>query len=211
MEGLELLKKDWKRQEANYPRLSYAEIYNMIWKRSSSIVKWIFVISVLELLVATLINIAFSGDDYWEVLDEYNLRGFTMGVNIFSYIITFVFIYLFYKNYRRISATDDAATLMKNILKTRRTVRYYIAYILITTGLLVTGIAVYILNFHIQSQEPGQEKYIFDILDWAKFLGVSALLLVLFLGIIWLFYRLLYGILLKRLRKNYEELKKLDS
>jgi flagellar biogenesis protein FliO len=32
----------------------------------------------------------------------------------------------------------------------------------------------------------------------------------LFLGVFWLFYRLLYGILLRRLYANYKELKKID-
>ena len=50
MDELDLLKKDWKKQEGNYPKLSYDEIYKMIWKKSSSIVKWIFVISIIEFL-----------------------------------------------------------------------------------------------------------------------------------------------------------------
>ena len=29
MDELELLKKDWKKQEGNYPRLSYDQIYNI--------------------------------------------------------------------------------------------------------------------------------------------------------------------------------------
>lgn len=210
MEGLDLLKKDWKKQEANYPKLSYDQIYNMLWKRSSSVVKWIFVISIIELFAATLINIIFSGDEYWKVLEEYELREFTTGVNILSYLITFGFIYVFYRNYRKISSTDDAATLMKNILRTRRTVKIYIAYVLISTGVIVAGISAYIINFHIQSQQKNAEFH-FDTLDWIKFLGISTLILAILLCLVWLFYRVVYGILLKRLKENYKELKKLES
>jgi len=53
-------------------------------------------------------------------------------------------------------------------------------------------------------------QYAFDTVDWLRFIGVSVLVLGIILGIIWLFYRLLYGILLKRLKKNYIELKKLE-
>jgi hypothetical protein len=46
--------------------------------------------------------------------------------------------------------------------------------------------------------------------DWIKFIAIVSIALFLLLGVIWLFYRLLYGILLKRLNRNYKELKKLD-
>lgn len=48
MDELELLKKDWQKRERMHPKLSYDEIYSMLWKKSSSIVKWIFIISVIE-------------------------------------------------------------------------------------------------------------------------------------------------------------------
>jgi hypothetical protein len=33
---------------------------------------------------------------------------------------------------------------------------------------------------------------------------------IVFIGVFWLFYRLLYGILLRRLYANYKELEKID-
>ena len=41
-------------------------------------------------------------------------------------------------------------------------------------------------------------------------IGIFVLIIAAFLGIFWLFYRLLYGILLRRLYANYSELKKID-
>jgi hypothetical protein len=38
------------------------------------------------------------------------------------------FIYLFYKNYIRISTIASTKQLMKDILKTRKTVQYYVWY-----------------------------------------------------------------------------------
>ena len=37
MDELELLKKDWKRRDSEHPKLSYDDLYGMIWKRSSSL------------------------------------------------------------------------------------------------------------------------------------------------------------------------------
>jgi len=210
MDELELLKKDWKKQDANYPKLSYDQIYNMLWKKSSSIVKWIFIISVLELLISTFLSVLFTGDDYWVQLEKYDLKQLTEVLFAIGYVITFFFIFMFYRNYKKISATDDAATLMKNILRTRRTVKYYIAYVLIYNGLTAIVVSSYMIYFHINSQDQTLTKYSFDTLDWIKFIGVGLIVLTLFLGLIWLFYRLLYGILLKKLHKNYKELKKLE-
>ena len=210
MDELELLKKDWKKQDANYPKLSYDQIYNMLWKKSSSIVKWIFIISVLELLISTFLSVLFTGDDYWVQLEKYNLKQFTEVLFVIGYAITFFFIFLFYRNYKKISATDDVSTLMKNILRTRRTVKYYIAYVLIYNGLTAIVVFSYMIYLHINSQDQTLTKYSFDTLDWIKFIGVGLIVLTLFLGLIWLFYRLLYGILLKKLHKNYKELRKLE-
>lgn len=210
MDELDLLKKDWNKQQGNYPKLSFDQIYKMIWKRSHSIVKWIFYISLIELLAGTIINIIFSGDEYWKDIEQNNLEEFVTILYIVSYAITFYFIFRFYKNYQRISATDDAATLMKNILRTRRTVKFYIGYVLISTGITVVGISVFMILKHSNRDIEAASKYVFDTVDWLRFIGISVLVLGIFLGLIWLFYRLLYGILLKRLKRNYVELKKLE-
>ena len=211
MDELEFLKQNWKRQEVNLPRLSYDEIYNMIWKRSSSIVKWIFVISIVELLLSTLLSIYMADANYWEQMETLHLKQTTIYLYIVSYLITFYFIYCFYRNYRRISSTDDAATLMRNILKTRRTVKTYIAYILISTGLYSIVIAWFTIRNHQVVQEvEDASKYTFDTMDWVKFVVAGTIILAIFLLALWLFYRLIYGILLKRLNRNYRELKKLE-
>lgn len=211
MDELEFLKQNWKKQEAGLPRLTYDDIYQMIWKRSSSIVKWIFVISIVELLLSSLLSIYMADASYWEHMDELHLKQTTIYVYIISYLITFYFIYCFYRNYKRISSTDDAATLMKNIIRTRRTVKVYIAYILISTGIYSIAIAYFSIQNHQMVQEvQDKSKYTFDAMDWLKFTVAGLLILGLFLLALWLFYRLIYGILLGRLKRNYRELKKLE-
>lgn len=211
MEELDFLKQDWKKQEKNLPQLSYEQIYKMLWKKSSSIVKWIFVISILELLVSTLLNIFMADDAYWREMEQLHLKDFSIGLYIVSYSVTFYFIYLFYKNYQRISATDDAATLMKNIIRTRKTVKMYIAYVLLSS--FVTSIVV--MYFTIKNHraiEEGQNlaTYSFDSAQWIGFILGVTIVLSIILAVIWLFYRLIYGILLKKLNRNYKELKKLE-
>lgn len=211
MDGLDLLKKDWKKREGSLPHLSYDQIYKMLWKRSSSIVKWIFVISILELLFWSLLNIFIADNDYWAEMERIHLKEFTVATYVINYVITFFFIFCFYKNYRKISSTDNAAKLMKNILRTRKTVKYYIGYILISTALITLIFTYFFMNYHATNTVVEDiEKYSFTPLQWLMFAGIMIGGLAIFLGLIWLFYRVLYGILLRRLNKNYKELKKLE-
>ncbi len=211
MDELELLKKDWKKQEENYPRLSYDQIYKMIWKKSSSLVKWIFVISIIEFLFWALITIFFADNDYWNEMESLHLKEFTIISYIIGYGITFYFIYRFYKNYQKISSTDDVSSLMKNIIKTRKTVKYYIAYILISTGITFMVMTYFIFHYHsLNTEVEDVAAYSFNTSQWLIFLAGLILIMIVFLGLVWLFYRLLYGILLKRLHRNYKELKKLE-
>ncbi|TBW28941.1 hypothetical protein [Gramella sp. KN1008] len=210
MDELDLLKKDWKKQESTLPHLTYDEIYRMIWKRSHSIVKWIFIISILEFLLGTILNIVLADDDYWHRMEEFDLTEFTIVAYVISYLITFYFIFRFYKNYQTISTTDSASRLMKNILKTRKTVKYYIAFVLISSGITFLVALFLIIRNHMMTVEPTSKDMHFDTMQWILFIGAIILILAIFLGVIWLIYRVIYGILLKKLNKNYKELKKLE-
>lgn len=211
MDELEFLKKDWKKQETRYPRLSYDQIYNMIWKRSSSIVKWIFVISILEFLFWSVLNIFLANDEYWDEMERLNLKEISIVSYILGTLITFFFIWQFYINYKRISSTDNAATLMKKILRTRKTVKYYIGYVLISTSITSLVYLYFFIDYHSNNaivDDP--EKYNFSTTQWGMFLGLSFLFILIFLSLIWLLYRMIYGIFLKKLNRNYNELKKME-
>ena len=56
MEELDLLKKHWNKEEVSFEQVSEKQIYKMIHKSSSSIVKWIFIISILEFLLWSLMS-----------------------------------------------------------------------------------------------------------------------------------------------------------
>ena len=209
MDNLDLLKEDWKKQEANLPHLSYEQLYKMIWKRSSSIVKWIFLISIIEFLFFALLNIFLSDDELTQRLEQYNLTTFNTVYNIVHYLITFFFIYRFYMNYRGINTTDNASQLMDSILKTRKTVRNYIAFVLISSAFAYVLVMYMIVNSE-EYMLGDKTADAFGTTEWAVFIGTSTVMLALFLGALWLLYRLIYGILLKRLNRNYKELKKLE-
>jgi hypothetical protein len=91
---------------------------------------------------------------------------------------------------------------MDKIVKTRRTVRNYIF-----TGLSFISILILMMAFSSINNQFNNETPIFKIGIIAIFIFIGAI----FLGLFWLFYQLIYGILLKKLNKNYKELAKLDE
>jgi hypothetical protein len=212
MDELELLKKDWKKQESSFQQIGENEIYGMLHKRSSSIVKWIVVISILELILWSSISLFTADEDYFKLLKIYHLDTAMPIIGVINYGVILYFIYLFYKNYKAINATDTIKQLMKSILKTRKTVKHYVWYNLGMTAL--SFIIVFVFQF---MYDPNITKLVDKIskdMDTSVFYCIMivmyTVIISVFIGIIWLFYRLLYGILMKRLQKNFDELKKIN-
>ena len=213
MDELDLLKKDWQKENGNYPKLSYNEIYKMILKKSSSIVKWIFIISLLEFVLWTLVSFGFKDSDSMKRFQEYDADFILIPFTVLGYIILAYFFYLFFKNYKTISATDSAKVLMENILKTRRTVKQYVAFNLIY--LVVATIVVLFIEFDQDQQliskvnEASANGEVFKF--YAIIIITIVVMLAIFVGLLLLFYYLIYGLLLKRLNRNYKELKRLED
>jgi hypothetical protein len=211
MDELEFLKKDWKKREADFPKLSYQEIYKLVHKKSSSIVKWIFIICIAEFLFWGLITISIP-ESTFAIYEKFNLKTFLFVTQILHYVVVFVFIYLFYKNYKTISVVDNTGLLMKNILKTRKTVNYYVYYnivLYILLSVILNAVMFSHTDILIENLMPENSN-----LDTEKFLTINIvvqiILLAVMCGLIWGYYRIIYGILLKKLNRNYKELESLE-
>jgi hypothetical protein len=133
-------------------------------------------------------------------------------LNIVNYVIIIGFIIVFYKNYRSISTTDATQQLMKSILKTKKTVQNYIWYNLamIAVSIIITLIMLFnhnpkMISLMDKEISQGHQTYFICICTL-----ISIIFIILIIGLFWLFYRLLYGVLLKKLFTNYKELKKID-
>lgn len=211
MDQLEVFKKQWQDREQELPKLSYEAIYHMLLKKSSSIVKWIFLISIAELLF--WITLTFLMPESQKVImSEMGISDIIYYSNIFHFIIFGVFIFYFYKNYQSIQVTDNTKSLMKSILRTRKTVRYFVIY---NVGMFVLSSLVLNVFFYNRSDQ------LYEVMDFAAqgvaqdnfasiFIISQILVGLAFVGVLILFYWLVYGILLKRLKRNYKELKKME-
>jgi hypothetical protein len=210
MDELDILKKDWNKPNTGQKQLSVKDIYPMLQKKSSSIVKTLFYISIAELVFWILINSLpyFYSDEYRQKLDAiYTNEYILTALTIFSYGIILFFIYLLYKSYKSISVTDSAKKLMESILKTRKVIKYYVLY-----NLIMGGISLIVGFYFALHNDPNISNKISDFgnKEMVIIFGVMIFFTAIFILVIWLFYRLIYGFLLKRLNKNYTELKKLE-
>mgnify|MGYP001818564612 CR=1 FL=1 len=211
-DGLDLLKKDWQRKGEELPKLSYDELYKMIWKKSSSMVKWIFYISIIEFVFWALLNLLSYDKDSLAMEKEWHIFEFSTVLTIINYVVLVFFIYMFYRNYKQIEVTDSASKLMKSILRVKRTVTQYvwfnIAIFCVSLGMFLYG-SLRFGKESVQIQEAASNAGN-ETLFWIMVAGTIIIVIAAIVVLIWLFYKLLYGILLNRLRANYRELKKLE-
>ncbi len=209
MEELDLLKKDWNQPGRAFKEVSESEIYNMLHKRSSSIVKWILIIGIAEVLIWSAISLIFSTEDYLRNLEQTGFDTGLKGFNYLNYGIVVVFMYLFFRNYVNISATSNTRQLMKDILKTRKTVQIYVWYNL--TVIAISLVLGFVLAVNYNPEISGLRDQInHDGASMAKFVGLIAIIIGVCVTVFWLIYRLIYGILLRQLLANYRELRKID-
>ena len=212
MDQLDKLKKEWQSREQELPKVSYNNIYKMLLKKSSSIVKWIFFISVIELFFWISLYFVIPEDNI-ELMNEMGIGNIMFYSNIVHFIIFGIFIFIFYKNYQSIQVTDNTKMLMQNILNTRKTVRYFVYYNL---GMFV------LVSIAIDSYFYSRSHQLYEIMDFANkgipeegfatnFIISQIIVGVLVIGLLIVFYRLVYGILLKKLNRNYKELEKMDD
>ena len=145
--------------------------------------------------------------------DEYGMEYITMPLMITGYVVLFYFFVLFYRNYKSISTTVNSKALMEQILKTRKTVKYYVVFNLIFLYIsMAIGVMIEL------NKNPDvllQTSKFTESGDFYIFYGIVILITLLAMGVITvfflIFYFLIFGILLKKLKKNYKELKAIEK
>ncbi|MBP9793707.1 MAG: hypothetical protein KBC56_06885 [Flavobacterium sp.] len=212
MEELDLLKKAWNKSE-NYPKVSEEKIYAMLHKNSSSAIKWIFIISIIEFSFGILLNIGMnftkSHKETVELLKNAGIYSFYQIGSALIWLVALYFIYKFYTIYRTVSTTDSVKQLMETILNSRKTVRNYIIFNLAAGTVFLLIVYTFVLQTMLKSIALEQHREISLGFYIGAFTGVLIATAII-IGCFWLVYRILYGFLLKRLKKNYHELKKIE-
>tara|TARA_Y200000002_G_scaffold381319_1_gene395026 strand:- start:256 stop:903 length:648 start_codon:yes stop_codon:yes gene_type:complete len=212
MDELKRLKKDWQENQ-NFPRLNQSEIYKFLHKKSSSIVKRIFIFSLIEFGFWTLLSFIIKDNEAQQRFDQYEITHISMPLMVIGYAFLFYFFIMFYKNYKSISTTANSKGLMEQILKTRKTVIHYVIF-----NLLFLYISIVIAIFIELNKNPDVLLLMAEFnksSDYFIFYGtiivLTFLMVALLTAILLGFYYLVYGILLKKLKNNYKELQSVKA
>ena len=200
VDELELLKKDWQKLEGTLPKYTKEDLYPMLLKKSSSIVKWIFIASLIEFAFWIVLSFAFNDSETKAFEKQFGFQTFDTIILAVHLTALMVFAVWFYKNFKKIQATDSAKALMKNIIKTRNTVKYYIWFSMSFVAIASTiAYAIMIQN----NPALADENLLYLSLKFIIVITIT-------LGLLWGLYRIIYGLLLRKLNRNYRELKKLE-
>lgn len=204
MDELELLKNHWKKQ-TDFPHKSKSEMHLLIRKSSSNVLKWIIIINILEFAFFFLLPLLMKVDDSKDGYTDSQLQIINISEYI-SYAIPVIFIVLYIRLMRRIQVTDTVSTLLSNILQARKLLNIYI-YTNITIFSLAIIFGAYI---GIQQDEAFAMSSSFGPFYRILIITFIVIMVLVFLLFAWLFYKLLYGFLMRRLKRNYEHLKQIE-
>ena len=205
MDELDFLKQHWKKDE-DFPKVDKEGIRKMLHNSSSSIVKWIFYISILELLAGLALNFLLPNDTDINP-DSDIVSTLENALSVVFYIVIAYFIYKFFSSYRSIKNTSNTKVLLRDIIETRKAVDQYIRfniYYIIAVSALVTVTMMITDGVFVK---PWGEA-IFYVVGISIFMIIAIAIL---LGLVKFYYKVVYRRLVNKLNKNYEQLVKLDE
>lgn len=205
---LKSFKRTWKSSNIQNPEIQYFEITSMIHRRSNSILKKIFLISVLE-FVLSILPFFFKNKQYLskEILEIQNYK-IIIYLDYIYYVVLIYFIIKFYINFRKININSNLNDLSKNILKSRKSVYYYIISSLILFNVNSIVFSYFYLENNMLYQDFIKSDHSDSYLLFYQMVFYSLLVIILIIisFLIWIVYKFLYLKLIDKLIQNYDEL-----
>lgn len=216
---IEQLKSAWKDQPTA-DKYGQRDILQMLNRNSRNYVKYIFWISAAEFLVFLLLGIAYIFQDDADssfirlmqrlglkdtVQLRMNFEHLYFLMKVISLLVTGIFVVRFYLNYRKIRVEDNLRQFIQKIIRFRRTVHIFIASNLALVLIYIITLAIFVMRSikdqHITLQNSTTTGLIVGFV-------ISTLL---GLALIWLYYRLVYGLIIKKLERNLAQLREIES
>ncbi len=216
---LDNLKKQWQDQPLEQ-KYGAPEILQMLNKKSRNYVKYIFYISVIEFafFIAVTLYYYIKGDDLAELMaiierlgvkdsqryqENFNLiytlvKGVSLAVSCF-------FVIRFYRVYTKIKVEENLKSFILQIVKFRKTVSLFILLNIVLVVLFISLILAFVFAVLYQQDVHIESATLYG---FATGLLVSTLFTAL---LIWIYYRLVYGILMGRLGRTLKQLKEIEN
>lgn len=213
-----ILKKTWQEQPVS-DGYDQSEIKAMLDRKSRNNVKYILWISIAEFLIFGFLNFTawFSDNfhsNFTNILNnlhiknqseiEFSLDKIYIWIKILSLVISGIFVLMFYKSYKKINIESNLKKFIRQIIHFKNAVNFFIFINVLLVILFMVGFTGFLI-FTINKQHINIDNPTFFGLITGFVLGL--LICVIF---IFIYYKIAYGILLKRLSKNLEQLEKMD-
>lgn len=216
---LDSFKKTWQEQPVQQ-KYDHGAILEMLNKKSRNYVKYILWISVVEFIFFSVLGLFYilqgkESNSFISILEKLGARKTTelegsldsiyVVLKVLSLSITAYFVYKFYQNYKKIKIEENLKKLILKIIQFKKTVN---AFILINIILLISFTSIftlfifYVLNT--QNIEVTNSTLTGFIIGTIISTAVAVLL-------IWLYYKIVYGIIMRKLDKNLRQLKEIES
>lgn len=219
---LDNLKESWKKDQISAHKYSRAELIRMLNKKSTNNVKYIVIISIIEFIVVFLSLFITSVDkSILNNLDAEAQENYLRNARISQYlsyvniVISFIFIFYFYKCYKKINILNSTKEFINNILKFRKTVNIFIIvnFFLGMIILFLTGYYSFMGGFRkafIDGYSNEIEKVHLPIHS-PKYMLIFIIISFFLIAFVVVYYLLVYGVLLRKLKINLRELQKIDK
>lgn len=211
------LKSLWQSQEEE-KTYDTDEIFKMIHRKSVNSVQWLFIITLIEVLIGIGLSVwtFISGKNLYinenmKVASEEMLTKYENFSHL-GLVGSFVIFGITYFYYKKISSSLSVSELMQSIMKFRKiVVGFIIAWVSITQILFIPYMMELGAQTYLQTPKAGHLPEN-DAVNMAKKVGlivtiVTAVVILLFSAV---YYGIIYGVFLRRLGKNLKELKSLE-
>ncbi|UIR55663.1 hypothetical protein LZQ00_15505 [Sphingobacterium sp. SRCM116780] len=202
MDELDQFKRQWKEDEA-FKKVNQSDIKGMLQKSSTSIVKWIFIICCLELSIGIILSIILPYEKEEFLIFEI----LTWVYEILSAGAVLYFAYIFYTLLNNIKNTQNTKSLMENILAVRKNANHYIKFNLWCVHYTIVLSIIHKITMEVYETHNWLMAFLIFILGIFLYIVFG----YIFIKIIKGYYYLIYGLLLKKLNTNYEELTRLEQ
>ncbi|MFB9119987.1 beta-carotene 15,15'-monooxygenase [Bergeyella porcorum] len=212
---IDSLKQQWQAQKISNP-YSHSEILNLLNKKSRNYVKYILWVSVIEFLIILgshlLVDKHHSFFKIMENLDitvtdtlvqQYNTIYITM--QVVSLLVTGFFIFKFYFGYKGIKIEENLKQFILKIIYFRKTVNLFIFINIVLFIIYVITLVGFVIGYSsFQNIEIESARAL-------RFIVALSIGIGLCIALALIYYRIVYGILVKRLGKNLKQLQEMDN
>ena len=217
--NLDDLKKTWQEQEVQ-EKYGNSDILEMLNKKSRNYVKYILWISIAEFLFFLAVSVfyLFSTDDTnsfltiierlgvkknYELEKDFSHLYFVL--KVISLCVTLFFVVKFYLNYRKINIEANLKKFILQIINFRKTVNLFIL-----TNIMLLIFFTATLTFFVFRTLTSQDIHLDNPTLTGFLLGIVFTTL-LSVALIWVYYRIVYGIIMRRLGKKLKELQQIEE